>query len=74
MADPFEHLLTKETYQRVRLNIFRMHFQFIMANDRRAPYDYFMFVCGPVPMREWAINGDQMLARFAPDGAYRRAG
>ena len=66
----FKHLLTKETYQRVRLNIFRMHFQFIMANDRRAPYDYFMFLCGPAPMREWAINGDQVLARFAADGAY----
>src|SRR5262249_18697856 len=32
-------------YDRLRWNFFRIHYQFIMANDRRAPYDYFMVVC-----------------------------
>ena len=31
-----------------------MHYQFIMANDMRAPYDYMMLVCGPVPVEQWA--------------------
>ena len=66
----FKHLLSQQTYQRVRLNIFRMHFQFIMANDRRAAYDYFMFVCGPVPLSDWVNSGDEVLSRFAGDGAY----
>jgi len=25
-----------------------MHYQFIMANDMRAPYEYMMLMCGPV--------------------------
>ena len=66
----FRHLLSAETYSRVRWNVFRMHFQFIMANDHRAAYDYFMFVCGPASMREWAFPGSEILNRLAPDGAY----
>jgi hypothetical protein len=27
----------------------RRHYQFLMANEQLASYDYFMFVCGPVP-------------------------
>lgn len=46
--------LAPEFYNRLRLNLFRMHFQFIMANDRRAPYDYIMLVCGPARVRDWA--------------------
>ena len=68
----FKHLLSPDTYSRVRLNIFRMHFQFIMANDRRAAYDYFMFVCGPAAVREWALPESNVLARFAADGAYHQ--
>jgi hypothetical protein len=67
----FKHFLSQETYRRVRYNIFRMHFQFIMANDCRAPYDYFMFVCGPAPMRDWAKGGEEVLGRFSANGAYR---
>ena len=42
-----------------------MHYQFIMANDMRAPYEYMMLVCGPVPVEQWAKRGHDMLARFA---------
>ena len=34
-----------------------MHYQFIMANDMRAPYEYMMLVCGPVPVEQWARRG-----------------
>jgi hypothetical protein len=27
----------------------RRHYQFVMANEQLANYDYFMFICGPVP-------------------------
>ena len=46
-------LVSPEFYARLRWNFFRMHYQFIMANDRRALYDYFMLVCGPVPLSCW---------------------
>jgi len=41
-----------------------MHFQFIMANDQRAPYDYFMFVCGPIRLLDWAKDTSKALARI----------
>lgn len=40
-------LFTPETYSRNWLRQMRLHYQFVMANERRAQYDFFMFVCGP---------------------------
>ena len=57
-----------------RANFFRMHYQFIMANDRRAPYDYFMLACGPVPVEEWATRGNEVVAAFGPDADYKPSG
>ena len=45
-----------------------------MANDRRAPYDYFMLVCGPVPVAAWARDPQRaVLAAFAADGSSGRS-
>jgi hypothetical protein len=44
-----------------------------MANDQRAPYDYFMLTCGPIPVEEWAARGHDLAAAFSPDGAYAAA-
>ena len=63
-------MLSPEFYERLRLSFFRMHYQFIMANDQRARYDYFMLVCGPVPVTQWAENGDKVLAAFGKDATY----
>jgi hypothetical protein len=63
-------MLAPEFYARRRWNFFRMHYQFIMANDRRAAYDYFMFVCGPAPFAEWARRGSEVEASFAGDAHY----
>jgi hypothetical protein len=64
----FRDMLTPEFYKRIRLNFFRLHYQFIMANDQRAPYDYFMLVCGPVPVATWARDAHGVLAAFDGDG------
>jgi hypothetical protein len=61
----FYHILSPEFYRRLRYNFFRMHYQFIMANDRRAPYDYFMLTCGPVPLATWAASA--VMATYAAD-------
>jgi pimeloyl-ACP methyl ester carboxylesterase len=64
-------MLAPEFYNKLRWNLFRMHYQFIMANDMRAPYEYMMLVCGPVPVEQWARNGVETLGRFAQDASYR---
>jgi len=64
-------MLAPEFYGKLRWNLFRMHYQFIMANDMRAPYDYMMLVCGPVPVEQWARRGREVLAAFDQDATYR---
>ena len=66
----FRDMLAPEFYNKLRRNLFRMHYQFIMANDMRAPYDYMMLVCGPVPVEQWARRGSETLAGFAADATY----
>src|SRR5262245_29992724 len=63
-------LLSDERYGRLRWKLLRVHYQFIMGNDRRAPYDFVMLTCGPIPVEEWAAHGRDLVAAFASDGAY----
>jgi hypothetical protein len=69
----FREMLAPDFYNKLRWNLFRMHYQFIMANDMRAPYEYMMLVCGPVPVEQWARRGHETLAAFAADASYARA-
>jgi hypothetical protein len=43
----------------------------VMANDRPHPYDFFMVVCGPVPLRERMAVPDAALAVATGDPAAR---
>ena len=63
-----------DAYERVRGSQFRMHYQYVMANDRRAPYDYFMLVCGPVAVTCWAKDPDAVVKRFGEHARYEEAG
>jgi hypothetical protein len=47
----------------------RLHYQFVMANERRTGYDYFMLMCGPAPFARTIImpNGPDDL--YAADGS-----
>jgi hypothetical protein len=38
-----------------------------MANDRRARYDYFMLLTGPVPVATWARRDYETMTAFAAD-------
>ena len=67
----FRDMLASEFYGKLRWNLFRMHYQFIMANDMRAPYEYIMLICGPVPVEQWARRGREVLAAFDQDATYR---
>ena len=66
----FRDMLSAQFYRRLRGDFFRLHYQFIMANDIRAPYDYFMLTCGPLTPSEWATRGRDALAAFADDASY----
>ncbi len=44
--------LNPDTYKRFRRNFFRMHFQWIMANDKPFRYDYPAIVVGPTGFAE----------------------
>lgn len=66
----FRDMVSPAHYDRMRWNMFRMHFQFVMANDMRATYDYLMFVCGPAPFKDWALHGAETLASFDADARY----
>jgi hypothetical protein len=57
-------LVSPEHYRRVRWDFFRVHYQFIMANDVPAPYDYVLLVGGPVPVVEWPKRSREFLAAF----------
>lgn len=39
-------MLQPEAYKRFKFNLFRVHYQFIMANTKRYAYDFFMMCCG----------------------------
>jgi hypothetical protein len=64
-------MLSAATLRRFRFNFMRLHYQFVMANERRAAYDYFMLMCGPAPFRRTieAPNGSDDL--YAADGSLR---
>ena len=48
----FREVILPEHYGAFRRQFFRMHFQFVMANEVPHAYDFFMIVCGPVPLAE----------------------
>lgn len=49
-------MLQRKTYRRIKLNLFRVHYQFIMGNNRRYFYDLGMICCGPVPLMQRALQ------------------
>jgi hypothetical protein len=67
----FSTALASEFYHRQRWNFFRIHFQFIMANDRKAPYDYYLYLCGPLPLAVWTGDRTRTIEEFGPDASLR---
>lgn len=55
-------MLQPEAYRRFKFNLFRVHYQFIMANTRRYAYDFFMMCCGERLLAE--MLGDSL--RYQP--------
>lgn len=64
-----KQMLTQEKLDKLRWHAMRIHYQFLLANEQKAPYDYFMFVLGPLPFAELSSRPEGPLGRFAPDGS-----
>jgi hypothetical protein len=62
-------MLDHDIYQRIRLNFFRLHCQFVSGNDKRTSYDYFMLTCGPVSAKSQTLAPDGAMSMIADDGA-----
>jgi hypothetical protein len=61
-------MLSERTWRRVRFNYMRLHYQFVMANEKRTAYDYFMLMCGPAPFGRTVADGPDRL--YGADGSY----
>jgi hypothetical protein len=66
----FKDMVSPQYYRRFRRSFFRLHYQFIMTGDRRAPYDYLMLIAGPLAVPDWARRPRELLAAFSEDGAF----
>jgi hypothetical protein len=67
----FREIIHPEHYNLFRWKFFRVHFQFVMANERPHAYDFFMIVCGPVPLRERMARPEAALAIATGDAVTR---
>jgi len=61
-------MLEHAMYRQLRLRFFRLHCQFISGNDRRAEYDYFMLVCGPLAAEHQTLMPDGAQGAIGQDG------
>jgi hypothetical protein len=65
----FGRMLQHDVYRRIRLKFYRLHCQFVSGNDKRASYDYFMLVCGPISARYQILAADGALSMVGEDGS-----
>jgi hypothetical protein len=63
-------MLSPPTLRRLRFSFMRLHYQFVMANERRAAYDYFMLMCGPAPFRQTVTQPNGPADLYDADGMY----
>jgi hypothetical protein len=70
----FREIIRPEHYNRFRWKFFRVHFQFVMANERPHAYDFFMIVCGPVPLKDRMADQAAALAIATGDAGARETG
>ena len=67
----FRDIIRPEHYEKFRWQFFRVHFQFVMANELPNAYDFFMIVCGPVPLSARIAVPDAALDVATGDSAVR---
>jgi hypothetical protein len=71
VAVRFRDIVRADHYETFRWQFFKVHFQFVMANERPHAYDFFMIVCGPIPLTARMAAPDAALAIATGDPAAR---
>jgi pimeloyl-ACP methyl ester carboxylesterase len=67
----FREIIKPAHYNLFRWKFFRVHFQFVMANELPHAYDFFMIVCGPIPLSERMARPEAALAIATGDATAR---
>jgi pimeloyl-ACP methyl ester carboxylesterase len=65
-----DQMLTPASYARHRRRYMRLHYQPVLANEKRAPYDYFMMACGPALFCNWTVSPTGLLDFVKADGSF----
>ncbi|OLP57996.1 hypothetical protein BJF93_12715 [Xaviernesmea oryzae] len=62
-----KQMLKAERYRRIRLNFLRVHRQYVLAADRRAPFDFTLMTAGPLPAARFAYFSQSRLPKLGAD-------
>ena len=68
----FREIIDPKRYNLFRWQFFRVHFQFVKANERPHAYDFFMIVCGPVPLKQRMSRPEAALTIATGDADMRK--
>jgi pimeloyl-ACP methyl ester carboxylesterase len=63
-------MMMPDTYRKNWFRHMRLHYQFVMGNEKRSLYDFFMFVCGPADFVLLSRTGNGAEDLFATDGSF----
>lgn len=55
-------MITPATYRRFQLDVMRLHCQCFLAGDKRAPHDFYAYVCAPVSFDALAADTGSLLS------------
>ena len=66
-------MLETASYRRICRNFYRVHCQFVSGNERRAAYDYFMLLCGPLSAEQQARSPDGAASEIDDNGGLLKA-
>lgn len=70
----FRSMVRPDRYKRLERNFFRLHNQFVHANDVRAKYDVAMMTAGPFPLESLVASDDGAMSLLDETGALTEAG
>jgi pimeloyl-ACP methyl ester carboxylesterase len=63
-----KNMVAEGGYRRIQFKFMRVHHQFVMANERRTTYDFYMMGCGPIPFMRSVMERDGPAALIGPAG------
>lgn len=64
-----KQMISREKLRALRWHIMRLHYQSLLANEMKAPYDFFMIALGPVPFAGLCASRNGPISLFADDGS-----